>query len=143
MSCCRNVTRDQKSFEDPQTDRYLIDISSPTTLKKISQNTLDKIVWYNLICGHLHGGIVGGGPDQPERDTYQLHTKQLEKIGFFFAWYARLTMWVWVKIKDLGDHRFKHVYVYVYMVSIDRPIIGVPNFDPYPSVPMFHLFISG
>jgi hypothetical protein len=33
--------------------------------------------------------------------------------------------------RPMWDHRFKHVYVY--MVSIDRPIIGVPNFDPYPS----------
>ena len=31
---------------------------------------------------------------------------------------------LWVKIGDLGDHRFKSIF------SIHHPIIEVPNFDP-------------
>ena len=35
-------------------------------------------------------------------------------------------IWVWVKIKDLGDHRFNFIF------SINHPITGVLNFDSYP-----------
>ena len=38
-----------------------------------------------------------------------------------------LSKWVWVKIKDLGDHRFNFIF------NINHPITGVLNFDSYPN----------
>ena len=39
-------------------------------------------------------------------------------------------IWMWVKMEDLGDHRC--------WSSINHPIIGLPNFDPYPYQIMHH-----
>ena len=54
-------------------------------------------------------------------------------IGTQVAWpigpsaiFTQFSDWVWVKIKDLGDHRFKFIF------SINHPITGVLNFDSYP-----------
>jgi hypothetical membrane protein len=38
-------------------------------------------------------------------------------------------IWVWIKIKELGDYKFKSIF------SINHPIIGVFNFDLYPYFP--------
>ena len=42
---------------------------------------------------------------------------------------SKFPIWMWVKMEDLGDHKCECL-----VYSINHPIIGVPNFDPYPSV---------
>ena len=37
-------------------------------------------------------------------------------------------IWLWVKIKELGYHRYRSRF------SIKHPCIGVPNFDPSPYI---------
>ena len=37
---------------------------------------------------------------------------------------VKLVIWVWLKIKDMGAHRYKSIF------SINCPFLGVPILDP-------------
>ena len=44
------------------------------------------------------------------------------------GWWFQI--WVWVKIKDLGDHRWLSLFYSSMLTCINHPIIVAANFDP-------------
>ena len=67
--------------------------------------------------------------------SMKMGTRSAERMSLFWGpdvgicyhhLQADIDIWLWVKIKDLGDLRD------ISLSLVPSNIIGVPNFDPYP-----------